>query len=242
MEVFALDPALDARQLAPVFKTYNRIHIPGFLTNNSAQRLHHYMVQNENWHLLFNVNDLTYDLTRAQFNDVAPDKRQSLMQGVEVRARDKFQYLFESMKVPDDMAERLKQKSLLTDFHSFLNSPLVFDFLRTVTGDAEVCYADAQATAYSAGHFLTRHDDNVAGKHRRVAYVLNLTPEWNPDWGGLLQFFDADGHISEAYAPKFNALNLFVVPQAHSVSFVAPFVSKKRLSITGWLRTQVAMT
>ena len=49
-------------------------------------------------------------------------------------------------------------------------------------------------------------------------------------------FHAADGHVAEAYTPGFNSLNIFRVPQAHSVSQVASFVTAERLSITGWLR------
>lgn len=60
---------------------------------------------------------------------------------------------------------------------------------------------------------------------------------WRADWGGLLLFQDADGHVSEGYVPKLNALNLFAVPQTHAVSQVASFVTASRLSITGWIRS-----
>jgi SM-20-related protein len=66
--------------------------------------------------------------------------------------------------------------------------------------------------------------------------VLNLTPGWRAEWGGLLLFHDADGHVAEAYAPKFNTLNIFRVPQWHSVSQVASYVDQDRLAITGWIR------
>ena len=92
------------------------------------------------------------------------------------------------------------------------------------------------ATAYGPGHFLTAHDDEVAGKKRHAAYVYNLTPTWRIDWGGLLLFHGADGHVARGFTPSFNALNLFAVPQPHSVSMVAPFAANRRYSVTGWLR------
>jgi SM-20-related protein len=112
----------------------------------------------------------------------------------------------------------------------------VVDFLRVVTGKKGIDFADAQATAYGPGHFLTAHDDEVAGKQRHAAYVFNLTPVWRVDWGGLLLFHGADGHVSRGFTPSFNALNIFAVPQPHSVSMVAPFAANRRYSVTGWLR------
>lgn len=46
--------------------------------------------------------------------------------------------------------------------------------------------------------FVTEHDDDVAGKQRLAAYVFGFTPQWRPDWGGVLQFIDSNGHIPKA--------------------------------------------
>src|SRR5690606_1917921 len=94
--------------------------------------------------------------------------------------------------------------------------------VRALTGLHDIAFADSQATRFSPGHFLTSHDDDVEGKQRRAAYVLSMTPQWRTDWGGILQFIDAEGHVSAGIMPKFNALNVFKVPQTHSVSFVTP--------------------
>ncbi|MNL50034.1 hypothetical protein D3C87_1730150 [compost metagenome] len=68
--------------------------------------------------------------------------------------------------------------------------------------------------------------------------MLNLTPRWRAEWGGQLQFLDADGDVSESLIPAFDALNVFRVPQSHAVSVVAPFAGAPRYSITGWWRSQ----
>ena len=122
------------------------------------------------------------------------------------------------------------------DLYDMLNGPAFLGFVRTLSGDPRAAYVDAQATRYRAGDFLTAHDDDVVGKSRLYAYVLNLTPQWRTDWGGLLAFHDADGHLAEAYVPTFNALNIFRVPQLHSVTQVASFAAGSRMSITGWIR------
>ncbi|MFX9023862.1 2OG-Fe(II) oxygenase family protein, partial [Acinetobacter baumannii] len=76
--------------------------------------------------------------------------------------------------------------------YDFINSEIGLSFLRTLTGDDRIAYVDAQATRYLPGHFLTEHDDEADGKHRLFAFVLNLTPRWRVDWGGLLLFIDKD--------------------------------------------------
>jgi len=66
--------------------------------------------------------------------------------------------------------------------------------------------------------------------------VAGGASESGPYWGGILQFIAEDGHLAEGYAPSFNALNLFNVPQLHAVSYVAPFAQAGRFSVNGWLR------
>ncbi|OXE35032.1 MAG: hypothetical protein CGW95_16380 [Phenylobacterium zucineum] len=110
--------------------------------------------------------------------------------------------------------------------------------IHRLTGLESAVYCDAQATRYRAGHFLTAHDDDVIGKGRLCAMVLSLTPNWRTEWGGLLLFHNTEGHVLEGYAPRFNTLNMFRIPQVHSVSQVADFVTADRLSITGWIRSE----
>jgi Rps23 Pro-64 3,4-dihydroxylase Tpa1-like proline 4-hydroxylase len=87
--------------------------------------------------------------------------------------------------VADAAAERKRQATPLKDFAVFLSEEPVLRFLRIILGDGDISFADAQATAYAPGHFLTAHVDDVAGKDWRAAYVMNLSKDWSVDWGGL---------------------------------------------------------
>ena len=65
-----------------------------------------------------------------------------------------------------------------------------------------------------------------------------MTPEWRPDWGGALQFYnESRDKIVDEYLPTFNALNLFRVPMWHSVTQVTPF-GDMRYAISGWLERE----
>jgi len=72
----------------------------------------------------------------------------------------------------------------------WLNSTETLNTIKQITGENDIVAASAQATRYYPGHFLTLHNDLHETEQRRVAYVLNLTPDWHPDWGGLLQFYN----------------------------------------------------
>jgi Rps23 Pro-64 3,4-dihydroxylase Tpa1-like proline 4-hydroxylase len=118
----------------------------------------------------------------------------------------------------------------------FINSPEFLELGRRVTGVSAVNKADAHATFYGPGDFLTRHLDEGEDKERRAAYVLGLTEGWQPDWGGLLLFLKDNQDVREGYLPRFNVLTIFDIKYLHTVTQVSSFAGGGRYSITGWFR------
>lgn len=231
-----LNPNLDAQELAHRFARDDRVQIDGFLDDAAARILADNLRMRKDWRLLINQGGKLFELDRDAQAALTPDARVKLDDAVFAAARYDFQYRYESIRVPDGEAERSVLDDPLARLALFLSSRPVVHFLRQVTGQAGIEFADAQATAYGPGHFLTAHDDAVTGKNRLAAYVYNLTPGWRIDWGGMLLFHGADGNVEGGLTPGFNMLNLFTVPQPHSVSLVTPAAALRRYSITGWLR------
>jgi len=231
-----LDPSLDWKLISSVYAQASRIHIQPFLAVDCAEAIYRCLTTEIPWQLHFNVGDRPIDLPGAIFDELPQLERSRLLDCVHASAGQRFQYLFNNFPI-SDVYERGEQRSLyLMRLYEFLNSAEFLEFARHVTGVRTIAVTDAQATLYLSGHFLAHHDDLQSDKKRVAAYVLNFTPQWVPDWGGILQFIAPDGHITEGYTPTFNALNLFRVPQLHSVSYIAPFAQAGRYSITGWLR------
>jgi len=83
---------------------------------------------------------------------------------------------------------------------------------------------------YMAGDYLFPHTDYILS--REVAFVWNLTKNWQRRWGGGFFWF---GTLSWVL-PSFNTLNLFRVTNRsyHLVGNVLPTSQGKRLSINGW--------
>ena len=162
----------------------------------------------------------------------------AIMTSLHVRARTGFQYAYNCYPMLDAYLQGWDQVPLLNNVLEFINSEPVLNFVRHLTGRPEIIKGDAQATRYGPGQFLKLHTDNIVEEHRVAAFVLNFTPKWDPDWGGYLQFYDARRDIEQAFLPSFNTLNIFTVPQSHSVSYVANYATHYRYAITGWFRHQ----
>lgn len=206
------------------------------LDADAATRLCAFLTDTAPWMRVMNQEAKTWDLDIGELQALSAHQAERMMKIIHDQARHGFQFLFDSVRVSEDRVERTARGLPIDDLVSAFNTPEWLDVFRRLTGVPEIAMVDGQATRYLPGHFLTAHDDDVDGKNRIAAYVLNLTPQWRTEWGGLLQFHDGEGDVAHALKPRFNALHLLKVPQVHSVSHVAPFAGGPRLSITGWLR------
>lgn len=212
------------------------MRIADFLDPASAGALHADLRGRDDWRQVVNSDDKVFDLDRATRAAFTREQAAAFDASVYAGAREGFQFRFESIRVPDEAVARAASADKLAEFATWMSTGEARDFLRVVTGGADIAFADAQGTAFSPGDFLTGHDDEVAGKGRRAAYVLGLTPVWRLEWGGLLLFHDDPDTVSEGWGPSFNTLSLFAVPLTHSVSLVTPSAAFRRYSVTGWLR------
>lgn len=230
-----LSPSLDATALHSAFGARRRLHIPGVLDSDSAGAVVAAMEAFDGWKVSVSAGGEVFELP-LKGRVAAESGKQGWIDGARVDgAEPRMQYIFDTRRL--DMEPEDAPRDAVSEVLDFLNGAEFIAFVRTVTGDDRIDFADAQATRYRPGHVLTGHDDTATGKNRLYAYVLNLTRDWRADWGGVLAFEGVDGHIAEGFAPAFNALNIFAVPMRHAVTQVASFAPRDRLSITGWLRS-----
>ena len=230
----ALNPELDRALLAAEFARYGHVQIPQVLDRESAQRIHACLIQETAYSLIFNDGE-----KQLEYHDLTPQQRQDFTRAAWRRVGLRtFQFLYEQHILTLDGGSYADPGHYWARVTDFLNGSPFLDFVRAVTGMPDIAFADAQASVYRAGHFLTSHGDESAGAKRQAAYVLSLTPSWRPEWGGLLEFIGQDGHIEAGYVPNFNSLRLFRVPINHYVSCVAPYATTGRYSVTGWLRAR----
>lgn len=219
------------------FAETNCVQIRDFLSPNFARELAAHLTGRNDWRHVINGASQVFETPADQFDLMSPAERMRLDQAVFTAATEGFQFRYDTIRVADERDKRLASGTILDQFSLSLNTDACLNFFGDVSDRRDLKFADVQATRYRAGDFLTRHDDDVAGKDRALAYVLGLTENWKAEWGGLLLFNDPDGDVAQALVPRFNTLTLFTVGQPHSVSYVAPYAGAPRISITGWLRT-----
>jgi Rps23 Pro-64 3,4-dihydroxylase Tpa1-like proline 4-hydroxylase len=239
-ELFTHNPDLYRAALAATFAREGRVQVRDLLTEDTAREVFDILAKQTPWGIAWQAGDKNEpQAVEAAELAAAPQQTQSQITAATYRSAAAGDYAFQFARYPilnaylGKWQEGSPQDLLL----EYINAPEFMNFVREVTGMAELVKADAQATLFAPGQFLGNHSDSHMAEGWKVAYVMNFClADWNPNWGGYLNFFDDDGDIVAGYRPRFNALNMFAVPRAHAVSFVPPFAPVGRFAITGWFR------
>lgn len=230
-----INPDHDPEAFGRTLQEAGRLQVSDFFTQESADYLYKIHMENKDWNLAYNEGDNFYESSIQQIQAVSPQQQQKFMNSIYARARTQFQYVFYQYYITQAIKLDEQPGHPMHQFDEFMNSEDVLNMMRTLTGETAIRKADSYASIYAPGHFLTAHDDRHDSHDRVAAYVVSMTKTWNKDWGGHLAFFDDDGNITEALIPSFNTLNIFLVPQMHSVQLVSPFAGNSRTSYLGWL-------
>ena len=206
------------------------VRIPNFLNEQKANELES-TLSSLNFNIAATINGRPHSFTSEELRRKSNQEQQQLFAHIYEQASQGIGFVYGRHALSETNNDVLKH------FKMQINNE---DLLKTFSkvSQQNILQASAQATCYQKGDFLTRHNDVVPTEGRVYAYVLGLTKQWHPDWGGLLQFFEPDGTPTTSFAPQFNSLTVFDVSKIHSVTYVTPFAKHKRLSITGWFRTK----
>lgn len=237
--LFELNPTVDRAAAASDFAATGRVQIRDLLTDAAARTIYRILSRETPWGLAWRAADNGPNaLRRQQTSQLQPQQWQSLSQEV-ARAMSGRDYAFVYGQYPilDAHLQQWGEHQGLELLIEHINDQPLMDLVREVTGIPDLRKADAQATLFGPNNFLAVHSDSHVGEGWQVAYVMNFCAEdWRPDWGGYLLFYDEQGDVVAGYRPRFNALNMFRVPQTHNVSYVPPFAPVGRFAITGWFR------
>jgi Rps23 Pro-64 3,4-dihydroxylase Tpa1-like proline 4-hydroxylase len=239
--LFALNPALDRAAIRTALAENRLVQIEDFLTADAAEALWQVLRQQTPFGLAWAGDGQPHGqhVRAEQMRTLSPEQKAAMCNAAaSAAAAGRFAFLYGQYPLVEAYVQNWHPGHPLYQLLEEINAAPALDFARDVAGHADIIKADAQATLYAGGHFLTDHDDLVEVEGRRLAYVLNLAKDWKPDWGGYLNFMDAKGNIVAGFMPRFNTMNLFLVPLRHNVGHVPAFAPVGRFAITGWFRNK----
>lgn len=212
------------------FSANGIVRINDFIEEGDINTLSAFVKEGVQYHNAFFINNENKEATDEEIAKLQPEERRSLYMNIYQNASQGVGFLYGRHKVSDN------SPALLVDTLKSLNETETREFIKAICGTHSLTHVDGQVTRYRVGDFLTRHNDDVPGETREIAYVLGLSPQWHPDWGGLLQLYSNDGTPQKSWSPQYNSLTIFDVKKVHSVTSITPFSPQSRYSITGWFR------
>lgn len=224
-----LSPAFADQANQTSFAVDHRLRLADALAPDQAERVARALEASTDFDWVMTENGVPRTMSNDAIQQLGAQGQQALQNGLYGQAQRGVGFLYKGRHLDKS------DDAVLGGFLGQLNDEKSLAAFRSLTGDDRIASAEAQATRYEPGHFLTRHLDDPVNEKRLYAYIFSFCRNWHPDWGGLLQFFEKDGTPRDAWAPGFNTLSLFSVRHIHSVTYIAPYAGQARLSITGWL-------
>ncbi len=211
------------------FGLKKRLKINNFLKNIFAEELYKYALLEKNWILATGIDKNKYEKAATQQNDKVNSLQIKNIQTA--FGNDQFTYNFYRT-----MNANNKMSYLEYTFRNILSSNDFICKLNKITGLELTKLTTIFLSKYKSGSFLSPHSDKGNGK---LAFVINLTKNWKPQYGGVLHFMnDERTEIIDSFIPSFNTLMIFEVPVEtgipHFVSHIAPNVKYNRYALTGW--------
>lgn len=223
---------LNVKSLRQRFIKDDRVRIDNFLQPAAVEALSR-EIEKAPFELVYVIDGKMQTTSKARMDGMSVEQKKEINEAIRYQATHGVGFLYGSCHLGAGRPKEIgSEMARLFDEH--ITAPETLELIQGVTGDKAINGVTGHYTRYMPGHFLTRHRDQVAEENRRFAYVLGFSPEWHPDWGGLLQFYEEDGTPRDAWAPKFNSLTIFDVRHIHAVTYVTPFARSPRLSLTGW--------
>ncbi len=223
---------LDIEHLRLELALRSRVQIPDFLQPEAAEAIAHCLNSDVPWHLAERSEGAPRTSERGAYPGEAAYSEKML--GIYAEAMNQYQFAYDSYMLVKAAKYGWDPGLVVHAVLQFFNTPQFIEFARYLCADSQVTHANAQCTRYRSGQFLMPHEDLEMTEDWRYAYVLNLSRDWQPDWGGQLQFIDGNNSIVDTFLPRWNSLSLFRVPQKHQVTMVTPWAAHPRHAITGW--------
>lgn len=225
---FAIDARLNLEQVAEILRLKGSVHLSSILKPSDAKALYDEMEGHQEWSLSLKIGG---------WDRLLRQEASSLNAAQEMEIRDQaYAAATQHAHLYKRALISVRDTPVLFSFTQFLNSIPFIEFAQQVTGYRSIAPIQVRVLCLGPGHFISSHDDEPTSGVRRTNYLFQLAPDWNPDWGGHLEFLDSyGGHVQKAYVPRFNSLSLFSTPRWHAVSMVALFAPRNRYTISGFI-------
>ncbi len=224
------------KELLESFQKTHKLKIDQIFNERFAESLYQYIIRipDSKLNIACGIRNTKYE--KKMVATLQKRNQDNINEANKTFGKGEFSYVFQRgmNNTPGEISQYESMLRLI------LNSDEFKKMLSEITG-LEITQLNTMfLSKYKSGHFLSPHSDKGNGK---IAFVMNLTKGWQPQYGGNLHFLSEDRtKIVETWTPAFNNMVVFFVPPdkeeffglPHFVGHVAPGLKISRYAITGW--------
>lgn len=233
-----LNTNLDWDEIRDAYRKNTYTLVDDLFKTTVAEAIYQCLQTSVPWEKAYRENGVDKSVALTELAKQPPERIRHLYQKTIAEASTDYQFFFHRYPMIDAYKTGRDPGLLLHALTEFLNSEHFLGFIRHITDDPTIRKSEAMATWYAPGDFLKNHDDMqyFEDEDRKCACVIQFTKNWVPDWGGNLIFTKGSEH-EFGITPKFNQFAMFMVPHDHHVSYVAPYATEPRYTITIFVRS-----
>jgi SM-20-related protein len=214
------------------YRDFNWARVDDIWSATFAEKVIQNIVRNIAFVNHFIVDGEQMQLTDEQLKNLDREKQQALFQRIHLQASQGQGHLYAKRECDNNSPQI--DVGALKDTITWLGAEPTLDMISDITGKKPLTDSSCTITRFSQGQFLTTNTFTKLEEKSKIGFILDLTPDWKADWGGLLQLHAEDGEPAIAFTPKFNNLILFDASRPFSISYLAPYIKYYKYSLMGW--------
>lgn len=223
---------IDTNKYKELYDKDNIVVINNFLNIEKAEQIYTYIHNNKpknTW-----TSSVCYDNVKSDLiykNSKKAQIQKNIKKATDAFNKNKFAFSFQRTLNNNNVPS-------IEGFTTYLfKNQSIIDKINEITSLNVERAHDIFISKYRFGDFLSPHCDKNNG---RIAFVLNLTKNWKPQYGGILHIMNQDRtEIIRSIVPKFNSLVLFYIPPENGIPHFVSHININnnglyRYAITGW--------
>lgn len=230
-----LNAFIDVVKARRDYRDFQWARIDDFVDKVFAERIIQNMVRNVAFKNVFAISGEKISMTDPQLNELEQGKRQILFKQIhaEVHNVESPAFLFAEHNISDRKSQN--EIGAINDIAEVLADQTSLEMFQDITGKRNLSELTCKVTRFSQGQFATKTtlSDFHICKRPELGFILDLTPEWETDWGGLLHLHSDDDLPTQTFTPKFNNFIIFDAKFPLSISYLAPFIKYYKYALMG---------
>lgn len=226
-----VNPYLDIVKARRDYRDFKWSRLADVLLASIAERVIHELVKKVEFENCFMVADNEVGMSDTHLAALPEEQRAKLITQVYESASLGKGYLYACKNI--DCEYQSNEPTMLVNVFNWLNSNDTLELVSDITGCGELQFASCNAVRFSKGHFITNGAQCFDTEKGKVGFVIDLTPDWNSNWGGLLHLNSVYEGSGVTFTPMFNNMVLFESSYDVSVTYLANFIKYNKFSLMG---------